>query len=133
MQSRCLKVVMILLILVQPVASLASACAMLSGSGQQALAAMSAVDSSMSYENLPADTEHQRCHESVAPTETDSDKCKSCMDGASCATACSIASSVLPSAFYSGDIAPSHAPVESFNQSLCSQYPSELYRPPRLS
>jgi hypothetical protein len=133
MQSRCLKVAMILLILIQPVASLSSACAMSVFSDQQAPAALNTAEPSTSYEELPDETGHNACHESVAPAQTEMDKCKSCKGDASCATSCSIASPIFSSAFFSGDIALSHAQYESITQSHYSQSPSELYRPPRRS
>lgn len=133
MQSRCLKVAMILLMLIQPMASLASACAMSGFSDQQVMAAMYTAEPSTSYEKLPDETGHNACHESVAPTQTEMDKCKSCTGDASCATSCSIASPMFSSAFFSGDIALSHVQYESISQSHYSQSPSELYRPPRLS
>lgn len=135
MQNRWLALFMILLMLVQPVVSLASACSMTGFSDQQTSTAMSALDSSTSYDNLVQKSGHHGCHEpSVAPVQTDSDKCKSCASDASCANSCSIASSIFASVFYSGDIALSlsHARYESITQSPFPQSPAEFYRPPRL-
>ena len=126
MQNRGLKVLMMLLLLVQSVAGLATPCAMMSGT--DVAAPNSSVTDAAGAENA-----HPACHESKTPSRTETVKCPSCGGDVLCATACSVASSAICSDSFWADIEHVHTHYQDTIQSITSPSPSEHYRPPKLS
>ena len=123
MQKRCLKVFMVLLILLQPLVALPSACVVSGGTSQTSLVSMGEQEEKV----LPP------CHEDLVPTATQSIDCTSCAGGSFCAAACSIVSPTLTCEYHSTAILQADAPFQQVTQALTSPSPSEHYRPPRLS
>jgi hypothetical protein len=123
MQSRSLKIVMMLLLLAQSVASVALPCT------------MSMPEAPVAQDSLALaqqDTQGS-CHERSTPSEIESAKCKSCSDGALCATACSITSSAVCSDSVWANIEHAHRQYQEIVQSISAPSLTELYRPPKLS
>ncbi len=144
MQGRGLKVIMIWLLLVQSVASLAAPCAMQTldndrvSTGRMSnanVSSASASEDSASQDLFDTTTEAARpaCHEVAAPAETESKHCDSCSGGLLCATACSIASSVVCSVSIWADIEHAQTQFPTLIQSITSPSSTGLYRPPKTS
>ena len=133
MQNRYLTVFMMVLALLQPVASLASVCGM-SAAGMQGAAptgstgdAAAAIVDQRPKASLPA------CHQEPIPTPVDTSHCDACSGGGDCTTACSMLSPVVTAAVFSPTLAPDDVRYQSVTPAVSTSPPSELYRPPRLS
>ena len=134
MRARGVHFMLVLLMLVQPVVAMASACEKLHSMNESALT-LDTPSKSPSSITLAANSgaEHVSCHDQPVTPESEATNCLSCESGAGCSSGCTATASVLSITPYGG-VVPYHADLhidEHF--SLISNNSSGLFRPPRLS
>lgn len=134
MRARGVHFMLVLLMLVQPVVAMASACEKLLNINEST-ATLDTPSESPSSITLAASSgaEHVSCHDLPVTPESEATHCLSCESGASCSSGCTATASVLSITPYGG-VAPYHAdfPIDE-HFSLISNSSSGLYRPPRQS
>ena len=132
MRNRIVNSLMILLMLLHPVTSLASACVMPGDTAQAPTVAMTASDIENASHDQPPHNMSPSCHEEAAPESVEPNSCRSCTGGLSCATACSVMSSSLTCDYHSAIAARPDINYAIITPAIIPPSPFELYRPPRL-
>ena len=132
MRNRIVNSLMILLMLLQPVAALASACVMPGDTAQRQAVSMTKTHTENASHDQPPQSISPSCHEEAVPEPVEPDTCKSCTGGLSCATSCSVMSSSLTCEYHSAITARPDVNYAIITPAIIPPSPFELYRPPRL-